>query len=1339
MKKGLNPAKVTAIYGALGVAWILGTEWFAGRWNLHDHLPFEASVAKGMFYIILTSVLLYALIRLIERRLEHERAWYRELFESNPQPMWVYDLATLKFLEVNRAAVLHYGYSREEFLTMSLPDIRPVEDVPALLASVARAREGADHFGIWRHRKKDGSEIRVEVFSHRSNFLGRRSKMVLAQDVTERLRAEERLRESEARFREMAENTGDIYYNYDPVNDRLLYANENFVRVWGRPLETAYADPMSYLDGIHPEDRPAADEADVRQRRGEPTDTEYRVVRPDGGVTWIQDRSRSLTDASGAVYRIVGTMRDITARKRVEAALRESQGLLRIAARVSRLGGWSIDLAESGPVIIWSDEVCILHGVTPGYRPDMDTAFGFFAPEHRATIYNAIETCIKERRDFDEELEIVTADGRRVAVRAMGEAVVDPQGKVVRVQGALQDVTERKEAEYSLVLSQQRYYQLADSMPFMVWTADAGGRIDFANRAFTHYTGIPSDERLGERWLGAVHPDDVSRCLAVWQEAAATGEPYEMEFRILRRAGGDHRWHKLTGTAIRDEEGNVVKWYGTALDVHEIKLAEERANDLARRLTKTLESITDAFLTMDRNWRFTYVNHEAERMLGRARGELLGRDMWTEFPDVSGSDFERHYRHALESGETTAFEAYYPPPIDKWFAVRAYPSAHGLAVYFRDVTKARLDAQRQRENEERLRLVSRATNDLIWDFDAVTGMIWWGEGFEKFFGPAPENRMTDEAFWEERVHPDDRARAITGVERAFRGGGDDWSDEYRIRRADGSYVYVLDRGFVLRDASGKAVRMIGGLTDLTDRKRAEEDLRRLANELAREREKLVVAQNVAKLGSWETDLLTLEVSMSEESYRIHGLDPATYVPTHAGIFALIHPDDRERVEEAFADSVGKDGAHMIVHKMLLPDGSVRHVEQNWRIERDAAGRPLRAVGTTQDITARVGLEEQFRQAQKMEAIGRLAGGVAHDFNNMLTVILVRAEQAAKKLDPSNPLRATLKEIHDAAERSAGLTRQLLTYARRQAAEPRIVNLNESIGAMQQMLRRLIGEDIALGWVPGESLWPTRIDPAQVDQILANLCVNARDAIRDVGRIVIETQNASLDADYCRNRPGHRPGDYVMIVVSDNGAGMDAETRAHVFEPFFTTKEVGKGTGLGLATVYGIVQQNNGFIHVYSEPGEGTTFRIYLPRLATADAGGPVASPRGEAPRGSGETVLVVEDESMILEVAVEILEGLGYKVLATTAPADALTIVSEHKGAIDLLLTDVIMPGMNGRDLAGRIRAMRPGLRVLYMSGYTANVIVTRGLVDQGDAFVQKPFSTDELAARVRALLDAAG
>lgn len=1332
----MNPVKVTLIYAVVGVAWVVATDWFTGRWGMPA--PLGTHMFKGLLYVAVTSALLYGLIRVIERHLQHERAWYRELFEGNPQPMWVYDLETLRFIEVNQAAVLHYGYSREEFLSMSLLDIRPVEEVPSLLASVARARAGAEHGGIWRHRKKDGSEIFVEVFSQRAHFRNRNSKMVLAQDVTARLRVEERLRNSEAHFREMTENLGDVYYNYDPVNDRLLYVNDNFARIWGRPLETAYAHPMSYLDGIHPADRPAAERASARQRRGEFTETEYRVVRPDGGVTWVQDRSRPLMDTQGHVYRIVGTMRDITLRKQAEAALQESRALSRIAGRVGRLGGWTIDAVETGWTVTWSDEVCLLHGVLPGFEPTVDIALGFFAPEHRPLIQAAIEACFRERRPFDAEYEIMRADGRRVVVRVMGEAVTGADGKVVRVQGGLQDVTELKEAEQSLLLSELRYYQLADSMPFIVWAADADGRIDFVNRIFTEYTGTSSEEDIGRRWVSTIHPDDLERCRAAWREAVAGGKSYQLEYR-LRRVDGTYRWHQLTVTVIQGDDGAILKWYGAAVDVHEIKEAEERAHELAQRLGKTLESITDAFFTMDLHWRFTYVNREAERLLGRDRHELLGRSVWVEFPHAVSSDFETNYHHAMRTGETVAFDAYYPEPVDKWFAVRTFPSSNGLAVYFRDVTRSRIYAQKRRENEERLRLITRATNDLVWDYDVVAGTIWWGEGYEDYYGPAPEDRKTSVTFWEDHVHPEDRARTLAGIERAFEDGSEAWTEEYRIRRDDGTYVPVLDRGFVLRDEHGKAVRMIGGLADLTERERAQEDLRRLARELERERARLMTAQSVAKLGNWEVDLRTRAISMSEENYRIYGLDPASHSPTLALLFGTIHPDDKARVEKAFFDSRAVVGEHSQAHRVVTPEGVTKHVEQIWRIEHDEDGQPLRALGTTQDISARVGLEEQFRQAQKMEAVGRLAGGIAHDFNNMLTVILMRVEQATRRLDAASALRAPLEEIRDAAQRSAGLTRQLLAYARRQAVEPRVVDLNATIGTMQQMLRRLIGEDIALDWEPGDGVWATRIDPVQIDQVLANLCINARDAIRDVGRIGIETANARFDQEYCRQHAGHRPGDYVMIAVSDTGVGMDAHTRTHIFEPFYTTKEVGKGTGLGLATVYGIVQQNNGFIHVYSEPGEGTTFRVYLPAHGVLEPD-PLALPplfSGESPSARGETVLVVEDESLILDVAVEILQELGYTVLSTTSPAEALEIAARHPGRIDLLINDVIMPGMNGRDLAEKVRVLRPSVRVLYMSGYTAHVIIKRGLVDRGEVFVQKPFSAEELALRVRELLDA--
>ncbi len=1334
----LNPGRITILYGVFGGAFGLISLFIAallaGTGPVRHAL--DIFLLPVLMFLLLTAGALYLLLRFIERRHEDQRVWYRELFESNPHPMWVYDLMTLRFLDVNRAAVLHYGYTREEFLSMLLTDIRPPEEVPALLENVQRAREGSDHFGIWRHRRKDGSEFFVEVFSHRTNIVDRNSRMVLAQDITNRLAAERQLRENEAHFREMTENLGDIYYNYDLVNDRLLYVNENFARVWGRPLEPGATPNDHYLKGVHPEDLSIVLDATSRVRQGETTETEYRVVRPDGSVVWILEQARPLVDLAGKVYRIVGTMRDVTQRRQVEEVLRESQLLLRMAARVSRLGGWIIDLTESGPVFTWSEEVCAFLGLPADYRPPMETALRFFAPEHRPAIHRAIQECMDRGEAFDEQLELLAAGGRRVAVRAMGEAVVDGHGKVIRIQGALQDVTERQQAEHSLLQSQQRFYQLADAMPFMVWTGSPEGRVDFLNRVGSDYVGIPAGESPGSHWLASLHPDDVKRAVAIWWDAMHAGRAYEQEFRIRRHAGGEYRWHKITGIPMRDEHGQVVKWYGAGLDVHDIKEAEERANSLARRLIKTLESVTDAFFTMDKDWRFTYVNKEAERVLGRSRRELLGHGVWDEFPHALGTGFEQGYRHAMASGETVAFEAYYPDPIDKWFAVRAYPSASGLAVYFRDVTQARQDAQLREDNEVRMRMITKATNDLVWDHDTVSHTIWWGEGFERYFGAAPRDRTTDDRFWEDLIHPEDRERILAGLGEAL-ASGHGWSAEYRIRCADGTYIPVFDRAVILRDAEGNSLRMSGGFTDLTERKRDEEHLRRLARELEEERGKLMVAQSVAKMGSWEMDLETLTVNMSEESLRLYGLDLSVNRPSHERLFGLLHPEDRSRVEQAYVDSFNMPGPHSLTHKVLMDDGSVKYMEQNWRIECDDTGKPVRALGTTQDITARVELEEQFRQAQKMEAVGRLAGGVAHDFNNMLTVIQVRAEQALRRLEPDSPLQETFREILEAAERSTGLTRQLLTYARRQAVEPRVVDLNQSIGAMQQMLQRLIGEDVTLTWLPGESLWPTRIDPAQVDQILANLCVNARDAIHDIGRIVIETQNITLDEEYCRNRSGHRPGDYVMIAVSDNGAGMDTDTRTHIFEPFYTTKEIGKGTGLGLATVYGIVQQNNGFLHVYSEPGEGTTFRIYLPALVKAEIRPPLVVPPREPPRGKGETILVVEDELMILEVAVEVLEGLGYHVLSTTSSVEALDMVESHDGRIDLLLTDVIMPGMNGRDLALRIRELRPDIHVLYTSGYTANVILTRGLVDQGDAFVQKPFSTNELALRVRALIDA--
>lgn len=380
------------------------------------------------------------------------------------------------------------------------------------------------------------------------------------------------------------------------------------------------------------------------------------------------------------------------------------------------------------------------------------------------------------------------------------------------------------------------------------------------------------------------------------------------------------------------------------------------------------------------------------------------------------------------------------------------------------------------------------------------------------------------------------------------------------------------------------------------------------------------------------------------------------------------------------------------------------------------------------------LREQLTQAQKMESIGQLAGGVAHDYNNMLSVIIGYSELALEQVARNDSIHDNLVEILNAAHRSTDITRQLLAFARKQTISPVVLDLNETIESMLKMLRRLIGEDIELAWLPAGDLWAVKMDPSQVDQILANLCVNSRDAIAGVGKITIETDNITFNEVYCVEHFGFVPGDYALLVVSDDGSGMDKETLDHIFEPFFTTKGTGMGTGLGLATVYGIVKQNNGLINVYSELGKGTTFRIYLPRyvgkteIKSEDRAAAI-------PRGDGERVLLVEDEQAIRRMGKSMLKNLGYQVLEASTPSEAIHLAEEHAGDIHLLLTDVVMPEMNGRDLANKLHALYPNIKILFMSGYTSNVIAHRGVLDDGVNFIPKPFSQKDLAVKVHKVL----
>ncbi len=492
------------------------------------------------------------------------------------------------------------------------------------------------------------------------------------------------------------------------------------------------------------------------------------------------------------------------------------------------------------------------------------------------------------------------------------------------------------------------------------------------------------------------------------------------------------------------------------------------------------------------------------------------------------------------------------------------------------------------------------------------------------------------------------------------------------------------------------------------------------------------ALRIAQVGSWEWDVAADRVVWSDELYRIYGVDPGTPMD-HERCFEPVHPEDRERVKAATDELLRTGQPVRFDLRIVRPDGSVRALETWGEAVREGGGTHL--FGVCQDVTERKLLEGQLRQAQKMEAVGRLAGGVAHDFNNLLTTVIGFSDLVLAGLPADSPIRADLEEIRRAGERAADLTRQLLAFSRQQLVEMRSLDPNVVVREVDKMLRRLIGEDVELVLHLDPDVGVVRGDAGQLEQVLVNLALNARDAMPQGGRLTIETSRAELEEPSANLATTVPPGRYSVISVADTGTGIDAETLKHIFEPFYTTKERGKGTGLGLATVYGIVKQSGGYIHVTSAPREGSVFEIFLPE---ADG---LVDPRPTPPplrirAGAGETVLLVEDEPSVKLFASRVLSQLGYTVLVAENGQEALRLEARHEGPIHVLLTDWVMPGLRGDELAAAMRPRRPGVKVIYMSGYAREAYERHGVLEPGVPLLRKPLTAGVLAAQVRKVLD---
>jgi two-component system, cell cycle sensor histidine kinase and response regulator CckA len=653
----------------------------------------------------------------------------------------------------------------------------------------------------------------------------------------------------------------------------------------------------------------------------------------------------------------------------------------------------------------------------------------------------------------------------------------------------------------------------------------------------------------------------------------------------------------------------------------------------------------------------------------------------------------------------------------------------------RSLIESRDSVQRQveertrelRENEERLRRITDSAHDAVIMIDSRGLITFWNPAAEQILGWCSGEAMGKSL--QELIAPegcrDAYRAAFPEFQRMGRGDVIGKCTELFAKRKDGHEITVdLSLSATLQNDEWHAV---GIMRDISERKRAEEELRN------------ALLFNKHIIDSAQDGIIVYDCDLRHKLYnpfmaKLTGLKSSGVLGrTPMELFPYM-------VENGVVDDLKKtlNGEEVPPRKFQdkIPEtGRYGWVVQSNAPLRNAKGDIIGVLSIVRDITDQEKTTEQLHHAQKMEAIGQLAGGVAHDFNNMLTVISGFSNLGLMESEPSSYHSEYFEEIIKASERAAQLTQQLLAFARKQTISPQAIDLNETASAIHNMLQRLIGEGIQLTLHSKADLWRINMDPTQVDQILANLCVNARDAISDTGKIIIEMQNVTVDTNYGENHLDAVPGDYVKLSVSDNGCGMNKETISRIYEPFFTTKEVGKGTGLGLATVFGIVKQNMGFINVYSEPGEGTAFSIYLPRLK--ETGMQHSAELKEIPLQRGdETILLVEDEPEILKITSMILEKQGYTLLTAETPNEAIRLAQEHEGEINLLVTDVIMPNMNGRDLANKLLSIHPNIKRIFMSGYTADVITHHGVLDEGVSFIQKPFTPTKIAAKVRAVPD---
>lgn len=1019
-----------------------------------------------------------------------------------------------------------------------------------------------------------------------------------ARQVADTRRTMLALQERTARLQTAETLLGIGYWECD-IQQGKLFWSKRVCEIYGVPQDQTSPSLDEYFAMVHPDDQAQmqANYTHVVESEAPVLVFHHRVKRPNGVIVHVRGVGARQLNKGRPCF--IGHVQDVTSYKEAEDRLKDAARLQKLAGDIARLGCWRVELDP--PRIAWSPETAAIHDEPEDVQITLEDATAYYVPEHRERIVACFTKCFQEAQPFDEVLQIMTAKGRRIWVRAIGEPARDDAGKVIAVEGAFQDVSE-------------------------------------------------------------------------------------------------------------------------------LVAAQDASDALSRRLRQTLESISDAFLLLDEKWCFSFINRQAELLLQRNREDLLDKNVWQEFPEALGMAFYTEFNRAASQGCAVQFKEF-NPTLQKWFEVDAYPTPEGLAVYFRDVTE-------QRAKEEQLRLLESAVshqNDIlvITEAQPVDSKGW------------PRIVFVNDAF--EKRTGFSRAEAIRRTVSILRGPQTQPAELERIRQAiegkrpvRAELIFLTKSGeefwleldiMPLTDETGRLSHWVAIGRDITERKRSQQSIR-----LNEERFRLIAKATGNAV--WEWDIANGNQWWSEGLTEVFGHQPVPNETVPTLWRHHVHPEDEARLDVALGRLLAGEQAFLSEqYRVRRADGSWAKVEDRAFVMRDSAGSVNRVLGSMSDITERVHLEDRLRQAQKMEAVGQLTGGVAHDFNNLLTVILGSAEILSDELE-SQPQLQKLANLTVAAAASGGeLTNRLLAFSRKQALDPVILDVGRLIKEMNGLLKRTLPASIDIKVVSVDGLWRVEIDRGQLESAVLNLAINSRDAMPDGGCLTIEVSNAVLDEGSVATEPQLEAGEYVSIVVTDTGHGMQKETLARIFEPFFTTKEIGKGTGLGLSMVYGFVKQSGGHIVVYSEPDEGTCVKLYFPRT-DARAEEVIIVPPDQAVTERAETILVVEDDSLVREYVVTQLGKLGYRVYDAPNGHDALKILKQVP-EIDLLFTDIVMPGgMSGRALASAAHTIKPELKILFTSGYTENAILHNGKLGPGVELLSKPYRRDDLAAKLRKVME---